>query len=48
MCVAGDSESQAPLFFKALMFTVMKDIFKDKNSQEKLFISPEGPGHDLE
>mmetsp|Transcript_32956 Transcript_32956/g.47629 ORF Transcript_32956/g.47629 Transcript_32956/m.47629 type:complete len:276 (+) Transcript_32956:17-844(+) len=45
---AGDSENQAPLFFKALMFTVMKGIFEDKNNQEKLFLSPTGPGHDLE
>jgi len=31
---AGDSESQAPLMFKALMMTVMKKIFVDKNNQE--------------
>jgi nucleoside-diphosphate-sugar epimerase len=31
---AGDSESQAPLLFKALMMTVMKKIFLDKNNQE--------------
>jgi len=42
----GDSENQAPLFFKALMYTVMSGIFKDKNKQEKLFL--EGPGADLE
>jgi len=42
----GDSEKQAPLFFKALMFTVMKRIFSDKNNQEKLFLN--GPGSDLE
>lgn len=45
---AGDSEQQAPLMFKALMWTVMKGIFTDKNNQEKLFLSPEGPGHELE
>ena len=45
---AGDSESQAPLFFKALMYTVMKGIFTDKNNQEKLFLDDVGPGHDLE
>jgi NAD(P)H-binding len=45
---AGDSEQQAPLMFKALMWTVMKGIFTDKNNQEKLFLLPEGPGHDLE
>lgn len=45
---AGDSEQQAPLMFKALMWTVMKGIFTDKNNQEKLFLSPEGPGNDLE
>jgi len=45
---AGDSENQAPFFFKALMFTVMKGIFEDKNNQEKLFLSPTGPGYDLE
>uniref|UniRef100_A0A0G4GNW0 NAD(P)-binding domain-containing protein n=1 Tax=Chromera velia CCMP2878 TaxID=1169474 RepID=A0A0G4GNW0_9ALVE len=43
---AGDSEKQAPLFFKVLMYTVMKDIFADKNNQERLFIN--GPGSDLE
>jgi len=45
---AGDSEKQAPIFFKVLMYTVMKDIFSDKNNQEALFINPSGPGHDLE
>ena len=45
---AGDSADQAPLVFKALMWTVMKGIFTDKNNQEKLFLSPEGPGHELE
>jgi hypothetical protein len=43
---AGDSENQAPLVFKALMYTVMKSIFADKNRQEKLFL--EGEGRDLE
>jgi uncharacterized protein YbjT (DUF2867 family) len=43
---AGDSEKQAPLFFKALMYTVMSGIFKDKNNQEALFL--DGPGKDLE
>merc|ERR1712032_842711 len=32
---AGDSENQAPFFFKVLMWTAMKKIFLDKNSQEK-------------
>jgi hypothetical protein len=45
---AGDSEKQAPLVFKALMFTVMRGIFADKNNQEQLFLSPSGPGRDLE
>lgn len=45
---AGDSEPQAPLAFKALMYTVMRDIFADKNNQEALFIPPGSPGHDLE
>lgn len=45
---AGDSEKQAPLVFKALMYTVMKGIFTDKNNQESLFLNPDGPGHDLE
>jgi len=45
---AGDSEPQAPLAFKALMYTVMRDIFADKNNQEALFIPPSSPGHDLE
>jgi NAD(P)H-binding len=31
---AGDSESQAPFFFKVLMWTAMKKIFLDKNNQE--------------
>lgn len=31
---AGDSEQQAPFFFKVLMMTVMKKIFVDKNNQE--------------
>lgn len=44
----GDSEKQAPFFFKALMYTVMSSIFEDKNNQEKLFLSPEGTGRDLE
>lgn len=44
----GDSERQAPLAFKALMYTVMRSIFADKNNQEKLFTSPTGPGNDLE
>ena len=33
---AGDSESQAPFFFKILMMTAMKKIFTDKNNQEKV------------
>lgn len=44
----GDSEKQAPLMFKALMYTVMKGIFTDKNNQERLFTDVNGPGHDLE
>jgi len=44
---AGDSENQAPFFFKMLMFTVMRSIFEDKNAQESLFLSG-GPGADLE
>eukprot|EP00596_Hydrurales_sp_CCMP1899_P002531 CAMPEP_0119041466 /NCGR_PEP_ID=MMETSP1177-20130426/12209_1 /TAXON_ID=2985 /ORGANISM="Ochromonas sp, Strain CCMP1899" /LENGTH=261 /DNA_ID=CAMNT_0007007523 /DNA_START=132 /DNA_END=917 /DNA_ORIENTATION=+ len=45
---AGDSEKQAPFVFKALMFTVMKKIFIDKNNQEALFLNADGIGHDLE
>ena len=48
---AGDSEKQAPLFFKALMYTVMRGIFTDKNNQEKLFtgdLAGNAPGGDLE
>jgi len=30
----GDSENQAPFFFKVLMWTAMKKIFEDKNAQE--------------
>eukprot|EP00593_Proboscia_inermis_P012138 CAMPEP_0171306956 /NCGR_PEP_ID=MMETSP0816-20121228/17008_1 /TAXON_ID=420281 /ORGANISM="Proboscia inermis, Strain CCAP1064/1" /LENGTH=283 /DNA_ID=CAMNT_0011788879 /DNA_START=100 /DNA_END=951 /DNA_ORIENTATION=+ len=33
---AGDSENQAPFFFKILMMTAMKKIFTDKNNQEKI------------
>lgn len=44
---AGDSEDQAPFFFKMLMYTVMKGIFEDKNNQEALFLKG-GPGADLE
>ena len=43
---AGDSENQAPFFFKVLMWTAMKKIFADKNNQEALFL--DGPGKDLE
>ncbi len=44
----GDSEKQAPWTFKALMYTVMRKTFADKNNQEQLFTLPSGPGHDLE
>jgi len=44
---AGDSENQAPFFFKVLMWTAMKKIFTDKNNQEALFLNG-GPGSDLE
>lgn len=43
---AGDSEKQAPFFFKVLMYTAMKSIFADKNNQEDLFFK--GPGKDLD
>lgn len=33
---AGDSENQAPFFFKVLMWTAMKKIFVDKNNQEEV------------
>ena len=33
---AGDSENQAPFFFKVLMWTAMKKIFVDKNNQEQV------------
>lgn len=45
---AGDSEDQAPFFFKMLMYTMMKKIFVDKNNQEALFTKPGSPGADLE
>ena len=45
---AGDSENQAPLVFKALMYTVMRSIFADKNAQEQLFLSANAIGHDLD
>mmetsp|Transcript_123699 Transcript_123699/g.309157 ORF Transcript_123699/g.309157 Transcript_123699/m.309157 type:complete len:287 (+) Transcript_123699:56-916(+) len=44
----GDSENQAPFFFKMLMWTMMKKIFEDKNNQEALFTKPGAPGADLE
>lgn len=44
----GDSAKQAPLMFKALMYTVMRHAFADKNNQEKLFTEPQGPGHELD
>lgn len=44
----GDSVSKAPLVFRALMYTVMRKMFKDKNSQESLFTTPTGPGNNLE
>jgi len=44
----GDSQHQAPLFFRILMRTMMRKIFKDKNNQEELFTSDSGPGGDLE
>merc|ERR1719183_722762 len=31
----GDSKKQAPLYFRVLMNTMMKRIFKDKNNQDK-------------
>merc|ERR1740138_1554082 len=31
-----------------LMMTVMRGIFNDKNNQEQLFLSEDGPGHGLE
>lgn len=36
---AGDSENQAPFFFKVLMWTAMKKIFLDKNSQEQATVN---------
>jgi hypothetical protein len=44
----GDSLMQAPLSFRLLIYTVMRKLFRDKNNQEQLFLSPKGPGHDLE
>ena len=35
---AGDSEKQAPFFFRVLMGTVMRGVFEDKNNQEALFL----------
>ena len=46
---AGDSENQAPFFFKVLMWTAMKKIFTDKNNQEALFLGgAAAPGAELE
>ena len=44
----GDSLKQAPLSFRMLIYTVMRKLFRDKNNQEQLFLSPSGPGNDLE
>ncbi len=44
----GDSENQAPLMFKALMYTVMRSVYADKNRQEQIFTDPNGIGRDLE
>ncbi len=44
----GDSAKSAPLKFKVLMYTMMRSIFADKNRQEKIFLEPDGAGHDLE
>ena len=45
---AGDSEKQAPMMFRALMYTVMKSIFNDKNNQEKLFTAAGAVGSSLD
>mmetsp|Transcript_18043 Transcript_18043/g.41042 ORF Transcript_18043/g.41042 Transcript_18043/m.41042 type:complete len:234 (-) Transcript_18043:55-756(-) len=37
---AGDSENQAPFFFKILMKTAMKKIFVDKNNQVSKYLCP--------
>jgi uncharacterized protein YbjT (DUF2867 family) len=44
----GDSDHQAPLFFKILMRTMMRSIFADKNRQEELFTDSDGVGADLD
>jgi hypothetical protein len=44
----GDSQKKAPWSFWILLNTVMRKTKRDKNNQEKLFTSPEGPGHALE
>lgn len=44
----GDSEKKAPWKFRALMYTVMRKAMRDKNNQERLFLSPQGIGSDLE
>lgn len=45
---AGDSKGQAPFLFRILMATALRDAFVDKNNQEALFLSSNGPGNDLE
>jgi hypothetical protein len=45
---AGESYDQAPLLFKVIMWTVLKDAFVDKNKQESLFLDPGAPGNDLD
>lgn len=44
----GDSMKQAPWSFWALMLTVMRNIMKDKNDQERLFLEPNSIGSQLE
>jgi len=44
----GESYDQAPLLFKVIMWTLLKDAFVDKNAQESLFLDPGAAGSDLE
>ena len=44
---SGDSESCAPLLYKALLASVMRRVMADKNAQERIFTERDGAGHGL-
>ena len=44
----ADCGLQAPLIFKLVMWTILKDAFVDKNNQEDLFIKQGAVGSELD